>query len=210
VLYRSFGIDPRVPTFYGDAVPQTPLTLRRWTRVEYDQLVARGVFDGESLELIGGQLIVGEPQGNRHAACIGVAGAAFSAAMPQGWVVRIQAPIALDDESEPEPDVAVVAGAHADYRSKHPTRPALLVEVAESSLSFDRRAKASLYARGGVHDYWIVNLIERAVEVHRDPAPDPSALYRWQYRSVTRLTPPAEITLLALPGVRVAVRNLLP
>jgi Uma2 family endonuclease len=69
------------------------------------------------------------------------------AAVPSGWIVRCQAPIALDDESEPEPDVAVVRGSHDDYLESHPERPALVIEVAESSLRLDRRDKGSLYAR---------------------------------------------------------------
>src|ERR1700675_1914396 len=99
---------------------QKPLTVRRWSRAEYGRLVELGVFNGDAIELIGGQLVVAEPQGSRHATAIGVIGAVLNAALPRGWVVRIQAPIALDDESEPEPDVAVVAGMHADYRASHP------------------------------------------------------------------------------------------
>src|SRR5205085_348286 len=86
--------------------------------------------------------------------------ARIRASLPPGWIVRVQAPLALDDESAPEPDVAVVRGRHADYRSAHPTRAALIVEVAESSLTFDRVQKGSLYARAGIVDYWIVNLVD--------------------------------------------------
>jgi Uma2 family endonuclease len=86
----------------------------------------------------------------------------------------------------------------------------LVVEVADSSLHFDRRHKGSLYARGGVQDYWIVNLVERVLEVYREPAPDALAPYGWHYRSVERLAPPATITLHALPAVRIAVADLLP
>jgi Uma2 family endonuclease len=86
----------------------------------------------------------------------------------------------------------------------------LVVEVADSSLAFDRRQKGSLYARGGVQDYWIVNLVDRVLEVHRDPVVDGSAPYGWSYRSVARVTPPAAVALLALPGVRIAVADLLP
>src|SRR5205085_11057315 len=177
---------------------QKPLTVRRWSRAEYSRLVDLGVLNGEPIELIGGQLVVAEPQGTRHATAIGLVGAVLNAALPRGWVVRMQAPIALDDESEPEPDVAVVAGAHLDYRAAHPKRAALVVEVADASLAFDRALKAGLYARGGVHDYWIVNLIERALEVYRDPAPNPSAPCGWHYRSRERFVRPSVVSLLAL------------
>jgi Uma2 family endonuclease len=189
---------------------QRPLTVRRWTRKEYDRVVELGVFEGEPLELIGGQLIVAEPQGSYHAGVVFTVADVVRAALPPGFVVRVQGPIALDDESEPEPDVAVVPGAHGDYLAAHPQRPVLLVEVADSSLRFDRRQKESLYARGGVEDYWIANLVDRVLEVYRDPAPDPTAVYGWHYQSVGRFTPPATVALLALPTVRIAVTDLLP
>ena len=187
---------------------QKPLTVRRWSRAEYGRLVELGVFNGDAIELIGGQLVVAEPQGSRHATAIGVIGAVLNAALPRGWVVRIQAPIALGDESEPEPDVAVVAGTHADYRASLPKHAALVVEVADASLGFDRGLKSAVYARGGVEDYWIVNLIDRALEVYRDPAPNPSAPGGWHYRSTERFVSPAIVSLRALPSVRIAVAHL--
>jgi Uma2 family endonuclease len=160
--------------------------------------------------LIGGQLVVAEPKSTYHAVSVGMVADVLRGALPPGWIVRTQDPIALDDESEPEPDIAVVPGTHTDYLADHPQRPALVVEVAHSSLVFDRRQKGSLYARGGVQDYWIVNLVERGLEVHRDPVVDASAPYGWSYRAVARVTPPAAVALLALPGVRIAVADLLP
>ena len=119
-------------------------------------------------------------------------------------------PVVLDDESAPEPDLVVVSGTRTDYRESHPGRPALVVEAADSSLDFDRQHKGSLYARGGVQDYWIVNLIDRVLEVYRDPGPDPRAPYGWRYQSAQTLTPPAVIAPLALPSVRIPVTDLLP
>jgi Uma2 family endonuclease len=184
---------------------QPALTIRRWTRAEYDRLVGLGMLDREPIELIGGQLLVAEPQGSYHAAGVGRAGDVLRAALPAGWLVRIQMPVALDDESEPEPDLAVVAGTWADYDAGHPSRPALVVEVAESSLVFDRVEKGSLYARAGIADYWIVNLVDRMLEVYREPAPDPGAPYGWRYLSGQRLGAAATVSALALPSVRVAV-----
>jgi len=189
---------------------QIPLTLRRWRRAEYDRLVGLGVFQGEPLELIGGQLVVAEPQGSYHASAITRVDYALRAILPPGWIVRLHAPVSLDEESEPEPDVAVVPGRPGDYRESHPTHPALLVEVAESSLELDRAHKGSVYARAGVADYWIVNLVEGVVEVYRDPAPDASAAFGYGYRSVTRLAPPATVVPLAFSGERIAVADLLP
>ena len=122
---------------------QPAFTPRRWTRAEYDRLIALGAFEGERIELIGGELLVAEPQGAYHASTIGHIHHLLDGILPAGWVVRSQAPIALDDDSEPEPDIAVVTGTHVDYRSEHPARPALIIEVADSSLTFDRRHKAA-------------------------------------------------------------------
>src|SRR5215471_1558528 len=126
---------------------QAPLTLRRWKRTEYERLVHLGLFEGEPIELIGGQLVVAEPQYPYHASSISAVDYAVRASLPSGWFVRMQSPVSLDDESEPEPDLVVVPGRPADYRREHPARPALVVEVAESSLQFDRDQKGSLYAR---------------------------------------------------------------
>lgn len=189
---------------------QAPFTSKRWRRVEYERLVDVGAFEGEPLELIGGQLIIAEPKGSPHAAAVGMAGDALRAALPPGWTVRVQDPIALDDESVPEPDVAVVRGRHADYRHAHPTRAALIIEVAESSLAFDRIQKGSLYARGGVADYWIVNLEDRVVEVYRDPGPDVIAPFGRRFTSVTRFRSPDSVTPLDVPAAPVPVAALLP
>jgi Uma2 family endonuclease len=188
---------------------QAPLTVRRWTRAEYDRLVDRGVFEGP-LELIGGQLLVAEPQGASHASAVGRVGDAIRAALPPGFVVRVRLPLALDDESEPEPDVAVVAGSHDDYRTAHPRRAALLVEIADSSLGFDRETTGSLYARAGVQDYWIVNLADRLLEVYRDPLADGAAPHGGRYRSGARLATPDRVALAGVPAVHLAVSDLLP
>ena len=189
---------------------QAPLSVRRWSRAEYERLVDLGVFRAEPVELIGGQLIVAEPQNSPHATAVGAADDALRAVLPAGFIVRTQMPVALDEESAPEPDLAVVAGRRADYQVRHPARPVLVVEVSDSSLRFDREDKGSLYARARVPEYWIVNLIDRVVEVYRDPAPDASAAFRYRYRSVTRLAPPATVVPLAFSGERVAVADLLP
>jgi Uma2 family endonuclease len=189
---------------------QAPFTSKRWRRLEYERLVDVGAFEAEPLELIGGQLIVAEPKGSPHAASVGMAGDALRAALPPGWTVRLQDAISLDDESVPEPDVAVVHGRHADYRHAHPARAALIIEVAESSLTFDRTQKGSLYARAGIADYWIVNLEDRIVEVYRDPGPDLTAPFGWRYVPVTRFRPPDSVTPLDVPAAPIPVAALLP
>lgn len=189
----------------------SPTRTRRWTRLEYERLVDAGIFrPGERLELLAGHLVVREPQGSLYATAVGLAEGSLRACFGPGWVVRVQMPIALDDESEPEPDVAVVPGARRDYELAHPSRPALLVEVAEASLDGDRGPKAGLYARAGVHDYWIVNLVDRVLEVHRAPAPSPAAPSGWSYGAVAILEPGDSVTPLVRPGLPIQVAALLP
>lgn len=186
------------------------LRPRRFSRLEYDRLIEAGFFrPGDPVELLGGQLVVAEPQGSRHYAALRATHEAVRALLGRGWEIRGQGPLALDDESEPEPDVAVVPGSFRDYRDAHPTRPVLLVEIAESSLALDRAHKGSLYARAGLADYWIVNLVEQTLEVYRDPGPDQAAPFGWRYRAVTILAEWAAATPLARPDRSVAVRDLL-
>ena len=187
------------------------IRTRSWKRAEYDRLIESGFFPpGDKVELVGGQLMVAEPQGAPHMTAILLADEALRRAFGRGWSVRGQGPVALDDESEPEPDVAVVPGAPRDYRRDHPARPVLIVEVSETSLSLGREVKGSLYARAGLADYWIVNLVDRVLEVYRDPAPAPDAPSGWAYRDVQHLAPEATISALAAAGAVIAVADLLP
>jgi Uma2 family endonuclease len=185
-------------------------TTRRWRRMEYERLVDLGLFVGERLELLDGVLVVREPQGSPHAAIVGKVGRVLAAAFGGGWHARLHSPLALGDFSEPEPDVAVVAGESEDYIAAHPSSPALVVEVADSSLRLDRRFKAAIYARAGLREYWIVNLVDRILEVHREPHAPVDAAEDWSYRSVDVLRPPSHVTPLAAAHARILVADLLP
>jgi Uma2 family endonuclease len=123
------------------------------------------------LELVAGALLVREPEGGPHATAVGLVEDALREAFGRGFIVRAQNPIALDDDSEPEPDVAVVPGQRRDYTRAHPAHPVLVVEVADASLPLDRAQKASLYARAGIADYWIVNLVDGVLASSPDPLP---------------------------------------
>lgn len=181
---------------------------RRWTRYEYDRLIRTGVLrEDDPVELIEGRLVVAEPQGDPHARAIELAGDALRAAFGRGWRVRIQLPLALGDDSEPEPDVAVVRGTPRQAPAGHPPTAALVVEIADRSLRSDRGPKARLYARAGIAEYWIVNLVGRLLEVRRAPAPQGR---HPRYRAL-RVARPGEILApLAAPAARVAVDDLLP
>ena len=181
------------------------------TRVRYDRLIDVGIFGSEDrVELLDGLLVVREPQGRRHAAVVVLVRAALEKAFGPAYHVREEKPIALDEQSEPEPDVVVVPGQPRDYLDAHPSRPVLLVEVAETSLAIDRLRKGSLYARAGIADYWVVNLLDEVLEVYREPIQDPSSHGGWKYRSIRLLRRNAVVTPLAAPRARIRVASLLP
>jgi len=179
--------------------------------VEYERLAELGVFQpGERLELVDGLLLVREPQGSRHAAAIRRVTDLLRAAVGDDWQIDSQLPIALDDDSEPEPDVSVVPRDPTAYRDAHPSRAALIVEIAEASYRIDHEFKAGLYARAGVPEYWIVDLVRGALEVHRGPGASPAALFGARYETIDVLRPPATVAPLLAPDRTIAVADLLP
>jgi Uma2 family endonuclease len=109
----------------------------------------------------------------------------------------------VSDTSEPEPDLAVVRGSARDYVDQHPTSAALVVEVSDTSLDYDRTRKARVYAQAGIAEYWVVNIVAGVLEVHRDPGES-------GYRSVLTLRSGEAVAPLAGDGTPVAVADLLP
>jgi Uma2 family endonuclease len=182
---------------------------RRWSKREYYRLGELGFFRGQRVELLEGQIVVLSPQNAAHSYTVDRVTRVLNAAFGQGFWVRMQLPIDLGQTTEPEPDVSVVLGSPGQFRTAHPTTAALVVEVSDTTLSYDRRRKGSLYARGGVDDYWIVNLVQGWLEVYRQPVPDASQRYGHRYASRADLVPPATVSPLALPQANVAVADLL-
>jgi Uma2 family endonuclease len=185
--------------------------LRRWTRHEYERLIDHGFLDEDDpIELLDGLLLVKEPQHSRHRTAVLLVARALERAFGEGWFIQTQSPIIVDDRSEPEPDVCAVRGSPRDYVDAHPTRPALVVEVALSGLRLARGRKAAAYARARIADYWIVNLIDRVLEVHREPSRSGPARRQWTYTAFETLGADATITPLAAPAARIRVADLLP
>jgi Uma2 family endonuclease len=190
---------------------ETTVYTRRWSRAEYEQMIAKGLFrPDDRLELLDGVLIVREPQHDRHALTIRRVDAALRPHFGTGWLLAMQLPLALDEMSEPEPDFSIVRGSLDELRQGHPRHAALIVEVAESSLGIDRGRKATLYARAGIPDYWIVNLVDRTLEIHREPVAAPETAAGWHYAEVRSLGPGETVSPVAAPGARIPVADLLP
>jgi Uma2 family endonuclease len=190
------------------APPATEPKPRKWTREEYYRLGELGFFHGQRVELIEGDIVVLSPQNWPHSSTVDRVGKLLDRVLGTLFWVRMQLPVNLGT-SDPEPDVSVVSGRREDY-SDHPTTAVLIVEVSDSTLNYDRTQKASLYARAGIADYWIVNLVNNQLEVHRDSRPDPSQPYGHGYATVTILTPTAVVSPLAAPQVSLALSDLLP
>jgi Uma2 family endonuclease len=185
--------------------------LRRWTRDEYDRMIDAGVLtENDRVELIEGEIVNVTPQNSPHATAVQLGAAALRRTFGEGVDVRQQLPLALSDDSEPEPDVAVVIGSIRDYRDAHPTTALLILEVADSSLAFDRTKKANVYARAKIADYWLVNLIDGILEVRRFPAPSTDSTNQWDYAVVERYAASDRVAPIARPQAPIAVADLLP
>ena len=180
---------------------------RRITPDEYRGMIATGELpEGPGYELIDGVVVKKLPQDPPHAGCVRVLNRQLGRLLPAGWTLSVQLPVTLGD-SEPEPDVVLARGEDRDYFTRHPG-PAdivLVVEAADSSRLSDRRYKQQIYARAGLHEYWIVNIPARQVEVYTDPQPaaDPPG-----YAVRTDYAPGQDVPLPT--GGTVAVSDLLP
>lgn len=146
--------------------------FRRFTVAEYHKLIEIGVLtENDALELLDGYLVEKMPHNPVHDGTLQKVNRRLVLLLPAGWEARVQMVVTLS-RSEPEPDLAVVRESPDGYTTRHPG-PAdigLVVEVSNTTLDSDRDDKIPLYARDGVAVYWIVNLIDRQVEVHEQPS----------------------------------------
>lgn len=186
--------------------------LHRWTKAQYHQMADLGWFDeqGQRVELIDGQIIDSPAPSPGCCMALSLTGEALRGSFgPKHWV-RIQAPLDLGPVFEPQPDLAVMPGDIRDHGDEHPTTALLVIEVTDRTLSFDREQKGPLYASAGLNDFWIVNLVDRQLEVHRNPVADSAAPLGFRYADVTVHGPADFVSPLAVPSARIAVADLLP
>lgn len=199
---------PHSPTQSGiSSIPQPP-GRKRWTIDEYYRLGELGFFRDQHVELLEGDIIVISPKGFNHVLARSRAARILKSIFePAHWVMD-QDPLRLLN-SEPEPDIAVVPGPESLY-SAIPTSALLIVEVSETSLDYDCGEKASFYAAAGIPDYWVVNLVDRQLELFRDPQPDAGKPFGYGYVSVTVHRAGASVFPLAAPQTSIAVADWLP
>ena len=188
------------------AISAPPPMPRKFTVDEYYRMAEVGILKrDERVELIEGEIVVMPPIGPEHADDVDVFNEVLARYAPDRYRVRVQNPVRLNDYSEPEPDVALVRRRPEGYRAAHPT-PAdvlLIIEVAHSSLEYDRNTKAHIYGRNGISETWVRNLPEDCIERFTEPGPDGYAQHTVHRRGET-LTP------VALPDLELAVADLLP
>jgi Uma2 family endonuclease len=176
----------------------------RWTHREYEKMAEIGLFaDDARLELIEGEILEMAAHTSHHAAAIALVQQRLSPLNRPGYHLRVQLPLALSDDSVPEPDLAVVVGNPEDYWDGHPTSALLIVEVAYSSLFYDQVRKRQLYARCDISEYWIVNLSDRQLEVYREPD-------QGDYHAGAIHTAGATASALSLPNIVINVAELFP
>ena len=181
------------------------VSRRRFTADDYQRMGQAGILRREDhVELIDGEIIAMTPIGTRHCASVDRANRAFVTKAGDSAIVRVQGSVRLDLYSEPEPDLVLLRPRADFYASAHPG-PAdilLIVEVAESSIEYDREVKARVYARSSVHEYWLADLNENVLLQHSSPD-------NGTYESVRRYTRGQSLTPQLLPECLISTSDLL-
>lgn len=185
---------------------------RLWTRAEYAQAYECGWFNGLRVELAQGKVFLKLPASPAHVNCVEDGGEVIKRVFSNGFRLRRESPLPLPLDGVPEPDILVARGSREDFLTRHP-RPeevALLIELSDATLHYDRNEKAALYAQADIADYWLLNPQNRALEVRREPAAMAGTPYGFGYRQTTTYTAAQTVSPLALPSATLLVADLLP
>ena len=186
------------------------LRPRRWTRDEYYALDAANFFGEERVELLDGEIWRLPPQTPQHYFCIQQAAELLKTAFGTGSDVRQRGPLVISEFTKPEPDVLAVVGSWRDYANNYPSssEARLLAEVSDAgTLVKDQNKKRLIYARAGIADYWIINLVHHQLEVYHDPAPMDGD---HAYKTVQTLIDGDMVAPLSAPDAAIAVADLFP
>lgn len=177
---------------------------RRWTVDEFECMIQLRIFaPDEKLELLNGEITQKMTQNPPHATGLMLMQTVLIRIFGQPFMVRVQLPLSLDENDRPEPDLAIVTGAPRDYLVSHPSTALLVAEISDSTLQTDRDIKAAIYARAEIAEYWILNLSERTLEVHREPR-------NGRYNHIRILDEAQTLAPLAAPETSIAIAELLP
>jgi Uma2 family endonuclease len=172
---------------------------------DYEQMISFGILnEADHVELIRGEIVEKMPKGSRHSRCVNRLVRHLNSVVGDRWLVSSQNPVRLDD-SEPEPDVMLLRPRADEYKEANPAAAdvEVVIEVSDTTLSYDRTEKFSLYAEAGIGSYWIVNLIDNCIEVHRQPTSDSA------YESCAVFRTGEWIELSVETGIKVEVDQIL-
>jgi Uma2 family endonuclease len=186
-----------------EARERAAMPYHRWSVSEFHQMAATGLLDeGDRVELIEGELVDMAPIGSRHAFRVDRIARALQFAMGRAFLVRVQNPILLDEQSEPQPDIAVVNDRN--YAEAHPSVADVLmiVEVSDTTLEYDREVKLGLYARHGIPEVWLMDVNAGELTVYREPA-------EGQYRLIRKPTAAEVVAPALVSGVAISLAELL-
>lgn len=181
------------------------ISERLFTVHEYYRMAEVGILsEDDRVELIEGKVITMSPIGSRHAACVKRLNSLLSREVGQSALISVQDPIRLDDYSEPVPDVALLRSRDDYYAKEHPA-PAdvlLIVEVSDTSEEYDRNVKVPLYARAGILEVWLINLLKNFIQIYTQPESG-------KYKSVRKVKSGEIITVQSIPNLTIAVDAIL-
>ena len=184
----------------------TEIVRRRFTVDEYQKMGEAGILcERDRVELIDGEIVEMSPIGRSHCACVIAATELFGKSFVGRALLSVQNPLKLDDKTEPEPDVVILKPSRDCYRTVDPSPRSdvlLLVEVADSSLSYDLHVKTPHYAQAGIPEVWIEDLGNEALLVFRDPSGE-------NYQTTRTLRRGDSVSPLAFPDVTFRVEDLL-
>lgn len=187
----------------------THAQTKRWHREAYYKLGEAGVLGPEErVELVEGEIVCKFAHDPPHAEPVTNLNMILVPLVGKTHLVRVQMPLDLDDWSQPEPDLAVVSRQGTRDAARHPRAADLIIEVAHSSVAYDRTEKASLYAKHQQPELWIVLVEAQRVEVCRDPQPDPDAPFGASYSTRFQMERNGSLSPLFAPEMRVLVENI--
>ncbi len=188
-----------------------PATFKRFSQAEYHRLTELGILqESDQIELIRGELVKRAAKKMAHEVCLTKLLRELTKLILERATLRCQSPILLSSNSRPEPDFTIVFNASDDYLAAHPTANdiILVIEISDSSLSYDREIKLPLYAEDRISDFWIFNLSDRILEVYSKPYQKPQGA--WGYRTQQIFLPNETISLLQFSNLFLDLAKVFP
>jgi len=180
-----------------------------WTNEEFCNLGDAGVFEGRSVILVDGEILQMAMLNPPHDMSLSLTDYLLREIFRIGHFIRVQTGLAVNDDTNLGPDLAVVIGSPRDYKSA-PRTAVLIVEVADTSLAYDRGEKSNLYAAAGIQDYWVIDVNGRELLIFREPIADAEAPRGYRYTSIQSLVATDSVTPLAAPEASIRVADMLP